>query len=104
MNKTTIELTRIKKHWSGYGLMNQPFTQDSAATLEAICVWSAKPENKGQTVYRHAVRDEIERVGEDGLAYVAGCSHSESGKPMTYSLSYNIPYCDLVYYLDIYHQ
>lgn len=104
MHHTTIELTRIKGHWAGYALMTQPFTQDSSSTMGALCAWSAQPENRDQKVYRHALRIEQERVGEDGLGYKAGSEMTEEGKMMAHQLSYDIPLCDLVYYLDIWHQ
>ncbi len=86
MQKTTIELTRIPRHWAGYGLMNQPFTNESGTTLDALVDWAAKASCK---VYRHLVRAEEERIGDDGTIQRIGC---------------DIPLCDLVYYLDIYHQ
>lgn len=92
MNKDTIELHRTPKHWYNYGLLGgHPYTLDSQSTLDALVEWTqgwTRPSNIH--IYKHLLRVEQERIGVDGET-----DRGSFGK---------IPYCDLVYYLDIYWQ
>lgn len=94
MNKTTIELHRIKDTTSFVSHMGIPFCQDSASTLDFLVEWSQRPENIGQKIYRHAVRAAEENVREEPHSW------SNSNAPeFVYPRK-----CDYVTYLDIYHQ
>lgn len=91
MNKTTIELHRIKDTTSFVGHWGIPFSQESAPTLDFIVEWSQRPENLSQKIYRHYVRPAEENIREE--------PHSWSDGGPVYPRK-----CDYVTYLDIYHQ
>jgi hypothetical protein len=106
MNKATIELTRIKGHWFSYNLVTPPFNDsEDSRLLNALVAWSSEIENKDKKIYRHVLRTEQERIGEDGLAYDHKRNIWINREGGNYpSLPYDIPLCDLAYYLDIYYQ
>lgn len=89
MNKTTIELDRIKDTTANVGHMGIPF--DGPAILDRIVEWSQQPENTGCRIYRHVVRSQDENVRFE--------PHNWPRSDHLYSHK-----CDYVTYLDIYHQ
>ena len=94
MNKTTIELHRIKDTTSFVGHWGIPFAQDSGPTLDSIVEWTERPENVGRRVYRHIVRAEEENV-----------RHEPHNWPDSSAPDFIYPAkCDYVTYLDIYWQ
>jgi len=90
MQKQTIEIERRDKHISGYGTYKLP-TPDSSEILDKLIEWSKENNYK---IYKHKIRYEEENIGKDGVYEFRNelCP------------SQNIPYCDLVSYLDIYYQ
>ena len=89
MNKTTIELDRIKETTVGVGHMGVPF--DGPAILDRLVEWSQQPENTGCRIYRHVVRSQDENIRHEPHYWSNG----------------NTPYShksDYVTYLDIYYQ
>lgn len=132
MNKITIELARFE-HVKGYGHYGpRPYTQDSDTTLDAVMEWANDPANAGRTVYRHVLRttEEPQQViryfyaSENNLPQeqcaslfsVKAMGKGESNpietenalvEKMTDGVGAMVsraPYCDEVYYLDIYWQ
>lgn len=92
MTKTTIELDRMKRHWSGWGVMFDKWTeQDSPLVLDALVKWST--ENPGTKVYRHTLWVTEENVDKD-----------ETLVKTLHNSAQPIHYCDRVAYLDIYWQ
>ena len=92
MKKVTIELKRYKEHVSGYGRLEYP-SRDSKDTLEAIMKFSqskAKEIGKEIFIYFHTVWSREENLD----IYLE--KHKVHGT--------ELPYCDMVYYLDIYYQ
>lgn len=94
MNKTTIELHRIKDTTSFVGHWGIPFSQESGPTLDTIVEWAQRAENVGQKIYRHVIRAEEENVREEPHNW-PGSNAPEFVYPRK---------CDYVTYLDIYHQ
>lgn len=93
MTKTTIEINREKDFTSGAGRMFERFYGDDApAVLDALTAWTCRPENVGQKVYRHSMYRTEENVREEPHQWGNGSGYTYSHK------------CDLVIYLDIYHQ
>lgn len=88
MNKTTIELHRIKDTTSFVSHMGIPSGEHA---LDSIVEWSQRPENIRQSIYRHFIRAEEENIREE--------PHSWSPGGPVYPRK-----CDYVTYLDIYHQ
>jgi hypothetical protein len=91
MNKTSVELHRIKDTTSFVSHMGIPFWQDSQSTLDALLDWAQLPENAGRKVYRHLVRADEENVRREDHTW------TEGGHVYTHK-------CDYVTYLDIYWQ
>src|SRR5688500_1503226 len=96
MKKDTIEIFRMKEHIHGYGLVTDPV--NDTFILNALVQWSQNKPNVN--IYQHILRKEQERIGEDGLWQKKGNISSWSG----HSYDCDLPYCDLVYYLDVYYQ
>lgn len=93
MNKTTIELHRIKDTTANVSHRGVPWT-DADSTMNIIVEWSQRPENLSQRIYRHAVYYKEENVREEPHSW------SDSSAPeFVYPCK-----CDYVTYLDIYHQ
>ena len=89
MQKTTIELHRIKDTTAGVSHMGVPF--DGPAILDRIVEWSQQPENTGKRVYRHVVHSQDENVRKE--------PHTWNDRGFVYPCK-----ADYVTYLDIYHQ
>ena len=103
MNKYTIELERRKKHWAGWGTMSDKYcSNDSTAILDLLVEWSKQ--NPKLKIYRHSLYKREENIGLDGLVYDAKTKQYAHGCQMSYPPSNDIPFCDLVYYPDIYAQ
>jgi len=117
MNKNTIELERVKNFLSGYGRMSGNRTENDSETLDAIINWSRK--NTKAKIYKHKVRRAEENISKNKFHYVSEYGFSQekckqlldSGEAAsgtnclkTRYLVTKVPYCDLVYYLDIYWQ
>jgi len=83
MNKSTIELQRIKNFPYGYGRMSYP-TENSYIVLDKLVEWSK--ENPNTKIYKHIVYASRENI------------HKEFGEVDTST------YCDVVDYIDIYWQ
>lgn len=104
MKKETLELKREKKHIKGYGkLIPDPYTnKDSNAILDKLVEWS---QGKNITIYSHNSYTQEENVGEDGIyAYFRYGQKITKEEFEADDEAYSVPYCDLVYYLDIYYQ
>jgi hypothetical protein len=94
MKKTTIELDRMKRHWSGWGIMNDKWGGDgdkNPLVLNALIKWSKRyPRRK---IYRHVMW---------------GTEENKDKEPTMVETSYKpqcpVHYCDRVIYLDIYYQ
>jgi hypothetical protein len=106
MNKDTIELERFKKHWKGYGLLFNKYESSNpdnlSEVLDKLVEWSK--ENPNKKIYKHKLLVRNEDVG-DGLAYDSKTqkwSNRINGDGPKYEQ--DIPFVDLVYYLDIYWQ
>lgn len=91
MLKEKIELDRFKNHISGYGSMNIPHS-DSPEILNKLIEWS---KNKDVKIYKHFISTTEENIDYFGPKYEF---RSNNCPPA------NIPYCDLVVYLEIYYQ
>ena len=90
MNKETIEISR-EKHIKGYSKFSY-LNEDSNEILDKLIEWSRGNKFK---IYKHKVRHEQENIGKSGEMYKF---RADNCRPI------NIPYCDLVCYLDIYYQ
>lgn len=92
MNKTTIELNRLKGHWSNWGRLFEKWDgPDNPLFFDAMVEWSKS--NPSAKIYRH----HHWRVEEN-----------KATEPITVVTSYDperkVYPCDLVDYLDIYWQ
>lgn len=92
MNKTTIELHRIKDTTAGVGHWGVPC--DGPAILDRLIEWSQEPENVGRKVYRHVVHSQDENVRHEPHSWF----DSSVPNPVYTHKS------DYVTYLDIYWQ
>lgn len=92
MLKDTVEICRYKKHILGYGIMGNTPSENSEDVLDKLIEWSRKNNFK---VYKHKLRYVEENIDFNGPKYHYS---NPNCKPA------EIPYCDLVYYLDIYYQ
>ncbi len=80
MKKATIELVRFPGHTPGYGLMREPYNQESKSTYERLLEWAQ--DNSSAKVYRHYLWFAEEDKKKEDEKWI----------------------CDAVYYLDIYYQ
>ncbi len=126
MTKTTITLDTVKDHIRGYGYLGgPPYTENSPATLDKLCAWSALPENTGKRIVRHVVysRDvaqahlryhyaaesgsltpeDCAKLFADRLADGRAYGQFENENTLVWGgMVYRVPYCDQVYSADIY--
>lgn len=106
MKKETIEHWRNKGSIKGYGYLVQPKQLSQESILDALCKWS---KNKKATIYSHAIRRVEENIGPKIYKYFR---YGGEISKKTYEAmikedkdsAYFVPYCDDVYYLDIYYQ
>ncbi len=113
MNKETIELERDANHIYNYGSLIEKYTE--SLLLDKIVEWSktdkeqqvAFDEEYGviscrkKQVYKHILRREQENISKDRFYDFKGFNDAN----YWYNVSpQKIPFCDLVYYLDIYWQ
>lgn len=92
MDKTTVELDRIKDHWAQWGVLSDKWGggSDSSLVLDLLIEWSKKnPEAK---IYRHLLR-----CVEENVSAQPTLKTSSNGTCEVYL-------CDRVVYLDIYYQ
>jgi hypothetical protein len=106
MKKETIEHWRNKGSLMGYGYITQPKELSEIAILNALCEWS---KDKKVTIYSHSVRRVEENIGPRVYKYFNYGSEItkeeyELLKEKELGAPYYVPYCDDVYYLDIYYQ
>ena len=105
MQKTTVEYFRAENNLRGYSFLTYPAQLREDSILNYLCEWS---KGKEITIYSHALRRVDENDRETG-------SYFSYGKPITKEEydkidgvrpgeKYFIPYCDWVYYLDIWWQ
>lgn len=94
MDKTSVEVRRVKDLPLSYGVMNPP-REDGGDVLDVLIEWSKRPENVNRKVYRHVLRSVYENVsGEADM----------SGFTVPFPPGHGIKNSDLVFYVDIYHQ
>lgn len=86
MKKETIEIKRFNKTPFNYMVSHSPEEGD---ILDNIVEWSR---NKNITIYKHRTYSKYENISE-----------TDFYQPKV-SPELNIPYCDLVFYCDIYYQ
>ena len=91
MNKETIELARFEKEVKGYDWVLTPNSISKNAVLNAIVEWS---KGKNITIYAHNLRRGDENEDKYNKKYYG----------YTFKIPGGIPYCDWVYYLDIWYQ
>lgn len=110
MNKETIELARFEGSIFGYGWITQPKETSEEFALNKLVEWS---KNKNVKIYSHATRRVEENLSKIKFHYACqnGGSNQEDNKRIYESCprmqekgNYKIPYCDTVYYLDIWYQ
>jgi hypothetical protein len=91
MKKETIEYFRDNNNIFGYGYSIPPKEIQETSILDFLCKWS---KNKKVKIYSHSLKRIEENIS----------------KTKFYEFRHNdcppkdIPYCDWVYYLDIYYQ
>lgn len=91
MKKATVEFRRYRKHPTGYGLMYPPSEQE---ILDFLVEWSKL--NPDAKIYRHL---------SECLQDFETNTYEDKYKPFNGERGHQeIPYCDLVYYITIYHQ
>lgn len=90
MNKDTIEISR-EEHITGYGEFSCP-REDDTEILDKLIEWSR---NSKKHIYKHKIRRVEENIGKSGKIHKF--RHPDCPPA-------DIPYCELVYYLDIYYQ
>lgn len=98
MKKDTIEIERTENHISGYGRFFY-LNESSEEILNKLIEWSQ--DNNGEKIYKHKVRYVEENIGKGGHYFFDG-GLKQCGEEICPTA--NIPYCDLVCYLDIYYQ
>lgn len=111
MKKDTFELKRVTNHISGYGPLVEPFSgDDDSSVLDALCVWSERPDNKGKRIYKNKLVRKEENIRDDVYKYFSfgvEISKEEYDSRMFWhgmGRPYKVYYCDLVYYVDVYYQ
>lgn len=104
MKKETIKYFIDKNHLRGYSYITQPKQLHESSILDYLCKWS---KNKNVKIYSHSLRRVDENDRKNGCYF---CYGRELSKQEYNSIvegcpgKYFIPYCDWVYYLDIYYQ
>jgi hypothetical protein len=109
MQKTTVEYFRDKNNISGYSYLISPKQLSEAAVLDFLCKWS---KDKNVTVYSHSLKRVDENISKTKFYYACQGSLSQKEAEKEYNKNslwrdkgnYKIPYCDWVYYLDIWWQ
>ena len=116
MNKTTIEISRVPGHISGYGFLHGWPKTGEQDVLEELLAWSQLPENQGKKVYRHIVRTEegppdytkVHYASEHGLSQKECAKIFNDAKENKIAhncgMIYRHPTCDALTLLDIYYQ
>lgn len=101
MNKDIIEIERTK-HIAGYGRFSY-LTDSSEEILNKIVEWSYDFSQKLRlpVIYKHKVRYVEENISKEEFYFFDG-GLEQMGEEICPTA--NIPYCDLVCYLDIYYQ
>ena len=94
--KVTIEIERMK-HICGYGKMNY-LDETSESVLDKLIEWSRGNSHK---IYKHRIKYIEEKNDTYGNYFMDG-GLKQYGEQLGPSME--IPYCDLVCYLDIYYQ
>jgi len=101
MYKDIIEIKRQKKHILGYACFNE-LNVESKFVFDCLVEWSQQhPERK---IYRHSIERKEENIGVDGKYDVTKSPTYSPENGGWLAKMGGIPYCDLVYYLDIYWQ
>ena len=103
MKKETIEYFRNENSLRGYSYIMNPKQLHENSILDYLCQWS---KNKNVKIYSHSLRREDENDRETGKYFCYGreLTKQEYDKIDCKIGKYFIPYCDWVYYLDIYYQ
>jgi hypothetical protein len=91
MKKDTVMVHLDNKQCSGYNYLIPPGSITTTGLLDALVKWSeGKP---GVTIFSHSLRRE--EINFD---------HYENEFYTTQTHNIKVPYCDWVYYLDIWYQ
>lgn len=106
MKKETIEYFRQNGSIFGYEYVTPPKQLSESNVLNFLCKWS---KNKNVEIYSHSLRREYENIGPKVYKYFryGGEISKETYKIMKKkdkNSVYFVPYCDTVFYLDIYYQ
>lgn len=111
MNKKTIEISREKDFPIGYGKVSY-LNENSEEILNKLMDWSQEWENLEKKIYKHKIKY-LEENHSDRVYKYFYCGriiekeeYDELLKNPENCLAkpYQVNYCDLVCYLDIYYQ
>lgn len=91
MVKETVKYATFEKRIQGYGWLVPPKELNENSILDALCEWS---KDKKAKIYSHALEKK-----EEGFEKYSGQVYIPNGGP-----ELKIPYCDWVYYLNIWYQ
>lgn len=102
MKKETIEYFRDKNNLRGYSYLTKPKQLQESSILDFLCQWS---KGKNITIYSHSLKRIDENDRKDGCFFSYGREVTkEEYDAIREGYKYFIPYCDWVFYLDIYYQ
>ena len=93
MKKETVEYFRQNKCRYGYSYFISPRELSETYVLDFLVKWS---KNKNVRIYSHSLRKEEINLNKYKKKHII--------KADCYCGEIQIPYCDWVYYLDIYYQ